>query len=264
MTNHIEESEVTRHEVERVITAAKDALTDEMVARLASTAGDAMELMDQANRAGLGKAIPALAQLVSSGDLERIVQLARLYSSAQDALTDEMVGRLTEAVGEGLTLLDQVNRSGLDRAIPALAEFVRSGDLDRLIKLGRLYSSMEDALTEEMIGRIAEMMGNGMTLLDRFSRGGAVHIVDLLEKLQGSGELERIAAVLPQIAARLELVNGLLKCVESATIESEQAPRAPGGLVATWRIMNDPENQETLRFMLNVGKQLRQRGISGK
>src|SRR5512146_162350 len=182
MTNHIEESEVTRHEVERVITAAKDALTDEMVTRIASTAGDAMALIDQTSRAGLGKAIPALAQLVNNGDLERIVQLARIYSSAQDALTDEMVGRLSEAVGEGLVLLDQVNRSGLDRAIPALAELVRNGDLDRRGRLGRLYSSMEDALTEDMIGRLAEMMGNAMTLLDRFSRGGAVHIVDLLEK----------------------------------------------------------------------------------
>jgi len=264
MTNQTEESEVTRHEVERVITAAKDALTDEMVARIAATAGDAMELMDQASRAGLGKAIPALAQLVNNGDLERIVQLARIYSSAQDALTDEMVGRLSEAVGEGLTLLDQVNRAGLDRAIPALADLVRNGDLDRLVKLGRLYSSMEDALTEEMIGRLAEMMGNAMTLLDRFSRGGAVHIVDLLEKLQSSGELERIAGVLPEIATRLEVVNGLLQCVESATVASEKAPRSPGGFGTTWRLMNDPENQDTLRFMLAVGKQLRQRTSAGK
>ena len=263
MTTQIEESEVTRHEVERVITAAKDALTDEMVARIASTAGDAMELMDQASRAGLGKAIPALAQLVNNGDLDRIVQLARIYSSAQDALTDEMVGRLTEAVGEGLSLMDQINRSGLDRAIPALAELVRNGDLDRLVRLGRLYSSMEDALTEEMVGRIAEMMGTAMTLLDRFSRGGAVHIVDLLEKLQGSGELERIARILPEIATRLELVNGLLQCVESATVESAKTPPSPGGFGATWRLMNDPQNQDTLRFMLAVGKQLRQRSSAG-
>jgi len=123
---------------------------------------------------------------------------------------------------------------------------------------------MEDALTEEMVGRLAEMMGNAMTLLDRFSRGGAVHIVDLLENLQGSGELERIARILPEIATRLELVNGLLQCVENATVESAKAPPSPGGFGATWRLMNDPQNQDTLRFMLAVGKQLRQRTVAGK
>ena len=51
-------------EVERVVAAASDAMTDEMVTRLAATAGDAVELIDQVNRAGLARAIPALAQMV--------------------------------------------------------------------------------------------------------------------------------------------------------------------------------------------------------
>src|SRR5450756_1674419 len=91
-----------------------------MVSRMATTAGDAAELLDQVNRAGLVRAIPALAQMVNNGDVERLSQLARVYAAAQDALTDEMIGRLTGAIGEGLALLDQVNRAGLDRAIPCL------------------------------------------------------------------------------------------------------------------------------------------------
>ena len=158
---------------ERVISAARDALTDEMVTRLATTAGDAVELMDQVNRAGLARAMPAVAQMVNNGDLERLSQIARLYSSAQDALTDEMVTRLSQAIGEGLALLDQVNRAGLDRAIPALAEMVNNGDLNRLVKLVRVYGSAEDALTDEMVSRLVDTVGNGLSLLDRFSRGGA-------------------------------------------------------------------------------------------
>ena len=75
-----------------------------------------------------------------------------------------MIGRLSEAVGEGLNLLDQVNRAGLDRAIPALAEMVNNGDLNRMVKLARVYSSAEDALSDEMVGRLTETVGNGLSL----------------------------------------------------------------------------------------------------
>ncbi len=244
-------------ELERVIGAARDALTDEMVSRLASTAGDAVELMDQVNRAGLARAIPALAQMVNNGDLDRLSQVARLYSSAQDALTDEMISRLSQAVGDGLALLDQVNRAGLDRAIPAIAEMVNNGDLHRLVKLARFYGSAEDALTDEMVGRLAETVGNGLSLLDRASRGGAEHVVKMLEGLHESGALERIAALLPQLADRLGTVQEVLQSIDAAAAASRAAAPSTGGLGGLWQLMRDPEAQDTLRFMLAVGKQLR-------
>ena len=94
------ESRVADVEIERLVAAARDALTDEMVSRLATTAGDAVDLIDQVNRAGVARALPALARLITSGDVDRLSQLARVWASAEDALTDEMVGRLTDAVGE--------------------------------------------------------------------------------------------------------------------------------------------------------------------
>ena len=72
-----------------------------------------------------------------------------------------MVSRLSEAVGEGLGLLDRINRAGLDRAIPAIAEMVNNGDLDRLVKLARVYSSAEDALTDDMVSRLIDTVGAG-------------------------------------------------------------------------------------------------------
>ena len=48
-------------EAERVLAAARDSLSDEMVSRLAGTATDAMDLIDRVNRTGLYRAIPALA-----------------------------------------------------------------------------------------------------------------------------------------------------------------------------------------------------------
>jgi len=257
MSEQSQETRTLNVEVERVVAAARDALTDEMVTRLASTAGDAVELMDQVNRAGLSRAIPALAQMVNNGDIERLSQLARLYSSAQDALTDEMVTRLSVAIGEGQTLLDQVNRAGLDRAIPALAEMVNNGDLNRLVKLIRVYSSAEDALTDEMVSRLIDTVGNGLSLLDRFSRGGAEHVVKMLEGLQESGALERLAALLPQLAERLATVQEVLQSIDAAAKASRTAPPAKGGIGGLWDLMRDPEAQETLRFMLAIGKQLR-------
>jgi hypothetical protein len=257
MNGQSQEPRAVDLEVERVVAAARDALTDEMVSRLATTAGDAMDLMDQVNRAGLARAIPALAQLVNNGDLDRLSQVARLYSSAQDSLTDEMIGRLSQAIGDGLALLDQINRAGLDRAIPALAEIVNNGDLNRLVKLARVYGSAEDALTDEMVGRLTETVGNGLSLLDRASRGGAEHVVNMLERLQDSGALERIATMLPQLADRLATVQAVLQSVDAAAAASRSAAPSAGGIGGLWQLMRDPEAQDTLRFLLAVGKQLR-------
>jgi uncharacterized protein YjgD (DUF1641 family) len=195
--------------------------------------------------------------MVNNGDVERLSQIARLYSSAQDALTDEMVTRLSEAIGDGLALLDQVNRAGLDRAIPALAEMVNNGDLNRLVKLVRVYGSAEDALTDEMVGRLTDTIGNGLSLLDRFSRGGAEHVVRMLEGLQESGALERLATMLPQLADRLATVQEVLESIDAAATASRVATSSAGGIAGLWHLMRDPEAQDTLRFMLAVGKQLR-------
>ena len=102
-------------ETERLLAAARDSLSDEIVARLAATATDTMDLIDRVNRAGLSKAIPAIEAMVISGDLDRLATLARLYGCAQDALTDDMVNRLAETAAEGLLLLDRLHRSGAGR-----------------------------------------------------------------------------------------------------------------------------------------------------
>ncbi|MCC6868624.1 MAG: hypothetical protein IT522_07355 [Burkholderiales bacterium] len=244
-------------EVEHVLVAARDALTDEMVGRLSATAADAMDMVDQVQRSGLAKAIPQLAQLVNDGDLERLANLARVYAAGQDALTDEMVGRLTDAVGGGLAFIDQAQRAGLERAIPVLVELVDNGDLQRLVKLARLYGSAEDALTEEMIGRLAETFGNGVSLLDRVSRGGGERIVAMLERLETSGSLEKMAGTLPRLLERLDQVQAMLECVDAAAAESAKTPRSTGGIGSLWRTMKDGETQDTLRFLMLLGKQLR-------
>jgi len=245
----------TMQELEGIATAARDAMTEDIVGRVADSAAGAMDLIDQVNRSGLSRAIPQLAQMVENGDLQRLVNLARIYGSAEDALTEEMVGRVADAVGGGLSLLDQVNRSGLEKALPVLTRVVADGDIERLAQLARVYGAAQDALSEEIVGRLAEAASEGLSLLDRLNRGGAGRLVEMLAKLEASGSLERVAALLPTFVDRLDMVGGLLEAMESAAKQAE-AERTEGGIVAMYKMITDPRTQETLRFMLAFGQHL--------
>ena len=185
------------------------------------------------------------------------VEVERVVAAAHDALTDEMVGRVSEAMGGALSLIDQVQRAGLERAIPALVQLVENGDLQRLVKLARLYSSAEDAMTEEMVGRVAETIGGGMSLLDRLNRGGGERVVAMLERLEHSGALEKMADTMPRILDRLDQVHAMLACVEHAAVASDKAPQSRGGTLALWHLMKSPETQDTLNFLMLLGKELR-------
>ena len=98
-------------------------MTEDIVGRVAGSAADAMDLMDKVNRSGLGKAIPQLAQMVENGDLQRLVNLPASIMLAGCA--DRGNGRAhREAAAGGLSLLDQVNRSGLEKALPVIPDWL--------------------------------------------------------------------------------------------------------------------------------------------
>ena len=248
----------TLEEFAGVATAARDAMTEDIIGRVAGSAADAMDLVDKVNRSGLGKAIPQLAQMVENGDLQRLVNLARVYGSAEDALTEEMVGRIAEAAGGGLSLLDQVQRSGLEKALPTLTRLVADGDIERLAQLARVYGAAQDAMSEEIIGRLAEAMSEGLSLLDRLNRGGAGRLVEMLAKLEASGSLKRVADLLPTFVDRLDMVGGLLESMETAAKQAE-AERTEGGIVSMYKMLTDSRTQETLRFMLALGQHMHER-----
>ena len=187
--------------------------------------------------------------------LEHEVQ--RVLSAARDSMTDEMVGRLAGSAAEALDLVDQAGRAGLAKAIPALAEMVNNGDMERLVQLARVYHASQDALTDEMIGRLAETVGEGLSLLDRLNRGGAGRLVEMMERMESTGALERIANTLPTLLDRLEMVSGMLSCLEDAANKSKAQP-AGGGLGNMWRIMTDKDTQQSLQFLVDVSKQMQE------
>ena len=159
----------TLPEIERVLQAAQDSVTDDMVSRLAENGAQALDLLDKVNRSGLDKALPAIAEMVKNGDLDRLCSLARVYGAAEDAATDDMIGRLTDTVGTSMDLLDRLNRSGFERALPVLSRLLDNGDLQRIVHLARVLGSAEDALSDEMVGRLTDAAGGGSKSMTRLS-----------------------------------------------------------------------------------------------
>ena len=129
--------------------------------------------------------------------------------------------------------------------------------MERLAQLARVYGAAQDALTEEIVGRLAEAMGEGLSLLDRLNRGGAGRLVEMLEHLESTGALERIATTLPQLLERLEMVSGMLTCLENAASSSRSQPSA-GGIGNLWKLLTDAKTVNSLQFLLSMSEQMQQ------
>jgi len=165
-------------------------------------------------------------------------ELERLMASAQDALTDDMVTRLSANLSQSLDVLDRFNRSGIDRAIPVLARLVENGDLERLVDLARLWGSVEDSLSDDIVSRLALVVTELASLVDKLARNqGFQRLIDLL------GQADVQATMV-----------GMLSAISAAKTESDSLPPAKGGLGGLWQIATDPGSQQVLRFMMLVCK----------
>ena len=187
-----------------------------------------------------------MTELKESQDFSS-AEAEHLVTAVRDALSDEMVSRLADFCSEGMDLMDRVQHSGLTRAIPVLADMVDNGDLDRISQLARVYQAFQDALTDDMVGRLAETVGEGLSMLDRFNRGGGGRLLHMLERLEATGALERIVQSLPALLDKLDRVVGLLDGLEAARTV-KQTPSG-GGLGGLWNLMTKRETQQDLQFL---------------
>ena len=155
----------------------------------------------------------------------------RLFESAADALSDDIVGRLGTTMGESLMLLDQVSRSNLDKAIPLINHLVETGDLERVANLIRVLGSAGDALSDDIVGRLGEMVNNLLILADRISRNQNIHkLLDLLER-------EHMVEMLASMAEA------------AASAKASHEVQSSGGMGGLLKTMKDPEVQQALQFM---------------
>ena len=183
-------------------------------------------------------------------------ELAGLVQAARESMSDDMVARLADNVGQTLDLVDRLNRSGVADALPAIAAMVKNGDLDRLTYYARMIGAAEDAVTDDMIGRFATLAGETATVMDRLNRSGVERLIQLLDVLNASGSLDRIAAKLPVLVDNIELVERMLACLAGAAKEVRDAPAPTGGLMPLLKMMRDPENQKAMQFGIAVGRRM--------
>lgn len=187
----------------------------------------------------------------TSPELERVIQAAR------DSVTDDMVSRLAENGAQALDLLDRLNRSGIDRALPVLTRLVENGDLQRIVDIARTVAAAEDAMNDDMIGRVAQMAAEALSVIDRLNRSGVERLIDILDKLHSSGSLDILADRLPRMIEHIEMIDRLAGCLSQGAQDAKEMPPPSGGVMAMLSLMGNAENQAALQFLMSIGKRMR-------
>lgn len=88
----------TNEELQRLVQGMREALTDTMVERLATTAGAALEVVDRLNeedtRAAVHDVIDKLGELHRAGAIDTLFETVLLIHAMRSAVTDSIVDRL--------------------------------------------------------------------------------------------------------------------------------------------------------------------------
>ena len=109
----------SQDEVQRLVTAVSEALTDQMVERLSTTGSNALEVIDRLNdedtRDAVLSFVDQLTALHRAGGLEPMFETIHMVNAIRNALTDPMIERLT-------TFLEHVVNTLSTEAIADLAQ----------------------------------------------------------------------------------------------------------------------------------------------
>ena len=197
-------------------------------------------------------------------EIGSIPELERVMQAARDSVTDDMVSRLAENGAQALDLLDRLNRSGIDRALPVLTRLVDNGDLQRIVDIARTVAAAEDAMNDDMVGRVAQMGAEALSVIDRLNRSGVERLIDILDRLHNSGSLDILADKLPSMIKHIDMVDQLAGCLTLGAEDARKLPPPSGGIMAMVRLMGDPENQAALQFVMSIGKRMRASCGTGK
>jgi uncharacterized protein YjgD (DUF1641 family) len=113
-------------------------------------------------------------------------------------------------------------------------------DLQRLVEVAQLVTAARDAMSDEIVTRLAGAMSEGLTLLDRLTRNeGLMRLLQVLDRQDTQ-----------------YLLIALSEAIHAASQEIPAAPPATGGLLCMLRVARDPGTQEGLRLLSVFGKHL--------
>jgi len=113
-------------------------------------------------------------------------------------------------------------------------------NLDALTELSSLVAAAQDALTDDMVSRLAGAFSEGMTLLDRLTRNeGVVHLLRELDRPENQ-----------------RFLISLSNAFTAASREIAAAPPAKGGVVGICKLGCNSGTQEGLRLVSLIGEHL--------
>jgi len=113
-------------------------------------------------------------------------------------------------------------------------------DLQRLVEVAQLVTAARDAMSDEIVTRMAGAMSEGITLLDRLTRNeGLMHLLKVLDRQETQN-----------------LLIAMSDAVHSASQEISAAAPAIGGLGCMMRVVRDPGVLEGIRLMSIIGKHM--------
>lgn len=115
-------------------------------------------------------------------------------------------------------------------------------DLQRLVEFAHLVSSAQDAMSDDIVHRLASALSEGITLLDRLTRNeGLIHMLR---------EMDR-----PENQQFLICVSNAFT---AASRELATLPPSSGGLGGLLKLVSDPGTQEGLRLLAMVASKMSQ------
>ena len=113
-------------------------------------------------------------------------------------------------------------------------------DLQRLVEFAQLITAGRDAMSDEIVTRLAGVMSEGLNLLDRLTRNeGLMHLLKVLDRQDTQ-----------------YLLVALSDAIHAASQEVPATAPASGGLGCMLRVARDPGTQEGLRLLSVFGKHM--------
>lgn len=113
-------------------------------------------------------------------------------------------------------------------------------NLEGLTELATLVTAAQDALTDDMVSRLASAFSEGLTLLDRLTRNeGLVHLLQELDRPENQ-----------------RFLVSLSNAFTAASRDIATAPPAKGGVIGLCRLGCNPGTQEGLRLVSLIGEHL--------
>ncbi|MFO1283370.1 MAG: hypothetical protein U1F51_13075 [Burkholderiales bacterium] len=125
---------------------------------------------------------------------------------------------------------------------PSTPPSMSDADLQRLVEFAHLVTSAQDAMSDEIVHRLASALSEGITMLDRLTRNeGVVHMLREMDRPENQRFLVCVSNAFTQASREL------------ATM-----PPASGGIGGLIKLISDPGTQEGLRLLAMVASKMSQ------